>query len=53
LGGGSFSIATSGDGPRISLALWAKAALANMVQAAMAARVLSVIDMTTPSIQKQ
>jgi hypothetical protein len=24
-GGGSFSIATSGDGPRISLALWAKA----------------------------
>ena len=37
-GGGSFSIATSGDGPRISLALCAKAALANIVQAAMAAR---------------
>jgi hypothetical protein len=34
----------------MSLALWAKAALANMVQAAMATSVVSVTDMTTPSI---
>ena len=36
LAGPSFSMATNGDGPRMSLALWAEALVANRVQAAMA-----------------
>src|SRR4029453_9073977 len=43
------SMATNGDGPRMSLALWAEALVANRVQAAMAARYLRVLCMSAPS----
>src|SRR5688572_21197019 len=39
-GAGSFSIATYGEAPRMSLALWAKAVVASTVPAAITARVL-------------
>jgi Na+(H+)/acetate symporter ActP len=45
LAGGSFSMATSADGPRISFALWAEAVAANTVQAAIAANVLRLLYM--------
>src|SRR5450631_534264 len=46
--GGSFSIATRGEGPRMSRALWAKAAPANIVQAAITVRQLSANCMVFP-----
>ncbi len=41
--GASFSLATNGDGPRISLALWDDAVVVNKVWAAMVARPLRAV----------
>jgi len=43
------AVAWSGDGSRMSVALWAEALVANRTQEAMAARYLRVVCMTAPS----